>query len=188
MKLQNVLLKSITLGAVVVSLSPLASVATLAHADGYVKSANTITTTTPVDSLSIAGGGTIGKWGGDGAVTALDQKTHTITVSSNKVDFLTIVIATKENGRDIFAGLADPLAKSTKTATKDILGKSTLNVPGYVDGEDYGVTITPTGTHYEFDLKDLDLTGVSQIAVTFHAKDTGLSKDYSAFVNIKRTF
>ncbi|MDR3240837.1 MAG: hypothetical protein LBT37_01525 [Lactobacillaceae bacterium] len=190
MKLHNVLMKSLALGAVVVSLSPLASVATLAHADGTVKSAQTITTTTPVDYLSIGGGV-------DG-VTSVSK--DTVTISKNHVGAIQLELASQENGRDIFAGLDTPtfnFASLLELGQK--IDKGVLNVPGHVVTSNYQAStasVLPALTahkygdkiYYVFDIRDLDLTGKSQIALTFYAKDTGLSKDYSAFINIKRAF
>ncbi|MDR3242256.1 MAG: hypothetical protein LBT37_08815 [Lactobacillaceae bacterium] len=200
MKLHNVLMKSLALGAVVVSLSPLASVATLAHADGTVKSTLgdgiKVLTTKPVDWTGIEGGATTDR---DAAghpiyIHDIDEATQTITVSSNHLASLDFVIKSKEDSRDIFAGLGNLDDAATSLSASNKIKKVEVNVPAtvYQNTHAHDGYVDYNGRfgeyEYRFGLRDVDLTGKNEVVLTFYAKDTGLSCDYTSTVHIKRTF
>ncbi|MDR3242257.1 MAG: hypothetical protein LBT37_08820 [Lactobacillaceae bacterium] len=197
MKLQNVLMKSLALGAVVVSLSPLASVAILVHADGIVKSelGDKVLTTKEVDYLGFHGGKQVTDYSDAGGKS-------TITINSNHLDGIKYEIATEENGRDIFTGFTKMERSPFSPMNAPVVAKihqAELNVPGKIvcndgnvdDGHPEVVMVNPSyngKTVYEINLRDVDVTGKNEIVTTFYAKDTGLSADYTATFHIKRTF
>jgi len=201
MKLHNVLMKSLALGAVVVSLSPLASVATLAHADGYVKSTlgagDKVLTTKEVDYFGFHGGDRNAIKGFDNA-----GNKPTITITSNHIAAIKYEFSTVENGRDIFTGFnTDPLEYNSDAnhAVVAKIHKAELNVPGKIVLDTGGVQAgipeyvrinnNHTGMNvYEINVYDIDVTGKDSITTTFYAKDTGLSADYTATLHIKRAF
>ncbi|MDR3189765.1 MAG: hypothetical protein LBT80_00995 [Lactobacillaceae bacterium] len=182
MNLQR-LMKSITIATIAVSLSPLVTGATTLTHVAHAATVTTATTTTPIQNFLIGGGVVLDAK--DGVVTDVNNDTKTISVKGNKIDSIQLVVRHKEGERDIFAGLNTNYTDA-KALGKTVASKAITNVSGaYVDAATHLDLDDSQGINrWEFNLKNVDVTGNKDVVVTFLAKDTGLAHDTTLTLHI----